>query len=360
MIFIPGLKQAIEYEIKGNSFENDRPSFFLFDIQDEQIDQLKAFFNNEAFPISTLRPMIRSRITSVNGDRYERDNSQATTREGQRQQRFRNRGANLSFAKDMTAGDKIIQGSWFNDRYDWDSSEPAELSIEQRYAKRLGLKMNDIVTFDVLGMPVEAKITSVRSVKWTNFNPNFFLILQPGVLDDAPKTWLCSTGYMSSNERLLFQEKMYQQFPNISLVDVESISNRLVDTINQMSTALWAMSLMSLCVALIVLATLIYQRVITRKADLALIKILGMTEKRITRLLISESFLISFLASAIGVCSGLTLVFIFSWQVLDIKTIIFSHEYWLIPTIAIFISSALAYFIIKRLQRQADFYRQLF
>jgi len=40
------------------------------------------------------------------------------------------------------------------------------------------------------GVNREAQVTSLRSINWDNFQPNFFMIFQPGTLKDLPTTYL--------------------------------------------------------------------------------------------------------------------------------------------------------------------------
>lgn len=358
MSFIPGLRSVILNEISGADM-NDRPSFFLFDIQDDQKDALTQFID-EYGGFRVISPMIRSRITEVNGEKYTRSNKEVFSRQDEVRQRFRNRGVNLSFAEKMAPGDQLLQGEWFSKRYNWDTDEIAEMSLEKRYAKRLGLEFGDIVEFDVLGMPVKAKITSIRSVKWTTFDPNFFVVLQPGVLEEAPKTWLASAKMMDDSTKAIFQEAMFEKFPNISLVDVEKITLQVMKVIQQMSTALISMSVLSLLVAFIVLGTLVYHKVLSRRNDLGLLKILGMNNQRIQKIIVYECLGITILATIIGLISGIGLVYLFATVLFETPFIYFQPEILITPLISLIIAPALGYFIIRTLQKSPEFHRQVF
>lgn len=112
MILIPGLKKTIEEEITGDSADH-RPSFFLFDIQDEQVEDLKTFLKENSYEMSAISPMIRSRIIAVNGTPFTRSIESGFSREEETRQRFRNRVVNLSYSREIPEGDQILDGEWF-------------------------------------------------------------------------------------------------------------------------------------------------------------------------------------------------------------------------------------------------------
>jgi putative ABC transport system permease protein len=135
--------------------------------------------------------MIRSRILKVNGLDFERklDIKNYKTREEEREARFRNRGVNLTYRDKLTASEEIREGKPFSGKLD---PNMAELSVEFRYADRLGFKLGDEISFDIQGLEVKGRIVNFRSVQWTSFQPNFFIIMQSGFLEEAPKTFIGS------------------------------------------------------------------------------------------------------------------------------------------------------------------------
>ena len=72
----------------------------------------------------------------------------------------------------MPAHNTITEGRWFDD------AQP-EASVEQGLAKTLGLKLGDLLRFEVGGQSIDVKITSLRKLDWGSMRVNFFLILNP-------------------------------------------------------------------------------------------------------------------------------------------------------------------------------------
>lgn len=276
LTLIPNLESSLLQEVESPE-GGKLPSLFLFDIQEEQVNPLLTKLKTEKTPLKAITPMVRARLLQINDKKIEIELDKGITREEQRERRFRNRGVNLTYRSKLGAGEKIIDGEYFQKPYS--GTGLPEISIEKRYASRLGIVMGDKLTFEVLGMPVEGKVTSFRSVQWTTFMPNFFIVFQPGVLDDAPKTYLGVIGAMSGQNRDEVMLSLYNSFPNVSSVDVTRLVKRILVLLNQMKGALQGMSLLSVLVGFFVVSALVGHQANARKKDWALLKTLGFSFK---------------------------------------------------------------------------------
>ncbi len=303
---IPMLQQSIHQELNVGE-TSGRPSLFLFDIQDEQVDPLDKYFKELKEPLISLSPFIRARIAKVNGEEVKVDNSQALTREQEREKRFRNRGTNLSYRAELTSSEEIVEGTWFpKEAYSENQKTVAGqevypfISVEYRYADRLGIAVGDLVEFSVMGIPITGKVLNLRKVKWTSFLPNFFIQFQPGVLEDAPKTWLAAVGQLSKEKKTHIQKDLFEKFPNISAVDLSKVVDKILSMMDQMGVALQAMSFICVVVGLFVLYSLAHHQVNSRLKDFALLKVIGMSEKRLKSMALKEFTMIGLIASFLG------------------------------------------------------------
>jgi predicted lysophospholipase L1 biosynthesis ABC-type transport system permease subunit len=190
---------------------NERPRFFVIDAKEEQIKDISSQVETLGAKLENIAPMIRARIIKIN-DRIENDEKNSTQST-----------VNLSYRTELKKSETIVEGRDFSGAYDSnDFSKPIELSVEQRYASRKKIKLGDTITFDVLGLEVVAKVVNIRTVKWTEFTPNFFLIMQDKAINDAPKTMLAtiSTGNYDATQMLL---KLTDTFPTLTVIDVKNL-----------------------------------------------------------------------------------------------------------------------------------------
>ena len=64
------------------------------------------------------------------------------------------------------------------------------VSFEAELAGKLGLKIGDTVTVNVLGRNVTARIANLREVKWESLAINFVMVFSPNTLPGAPHNLL--------------------------------------------------------------------------------------------------------------------------------------------------------------------------
>ena len=119
--------------------------------------------------------------------------------QGEGRRRVSNR--QVTWVEGLPRDNQIVAGTW------WDENpQPGFVSLEDDYAERLGASLGDIVEFDIgQGQLIEAQVQSLRSVRWDNMQPNFFVIFSPGTLDAMGGTYL-STALMAMEQKSLINE----------------------------------------------------------------------------------------------------------------------------------------------------------
>jgi len=315
---MPQLKESLKADLESPR-NLKLPSLFMFDIQDDQIDPLVSFLNERNIRMEFKSPMVRGRILAVNGESYERaeDASQIQSREEEAEVRFRNRGVNLSYRDQLSSSEEIVEGKFYEGVWDGNTENPFELSVEKRYAERLNLKLNDILLFDVQGVEMTGKITSFRTVKWNSFQPNFFILVQSGVLEQAPKTFLGAIPQMQPNEVAQIQDALVASFPNVSMVDVARSVKRIFELGEKMTWSLEIMAALSLLAGFVVLFSMAQHQVQMRRWDLNMLKILGAKAGDVQKSLLIEFGVLGLIASFFGVTLSLALSLILNLIVFD-------------------------------------------
>lgn len=294
------LEQSLQSELLSSN--EQRPSLFLFDIQDEQYKSLIEFSAKENIPILKPSPMIRARILAVNGKKYERieEDKSFQTREEERENQFRNRGVNLSYTNTLDETQTITDGKPFPEKYDPTKQDYPYVSLERRYAQRMGFKLDDVITFDILGVEVKAKILNFRKVKWTSFNPNFFILFQEGVIDDAPKTYLAGVKHLDKEAQFMAQDKLVEKFYNISILNVTQLINKIFEIFAMMGVAIKLMAILCIFVGMIVIFSISQHQTRKEATELTIQKVLGLKWKE-QIIIINKTFIsIVVLATLMG------------------------------------------------------------
>lgn len=318
MNLMPQLKTSLRADLEAPK-NLVLPSLFMFDIQDDQIDQIESFLKEKGLALQFKSPMVRGRIISVNNEAYEReaDPNALRTREEEAEFRFRNRGVNMSYRGQLSSAEEVVAGRFFTGPWDPNSNDPFEVSVEKRYAYRLGLKLNDVLKFDIQGIELTGKITSLRTVKWNSFQPNFFVLAQPGILEDAPKIFLGAVPAMPADQLTQLQDQLVAQFPNVSMVDVGRSVKRIFELSEKMTWSLELMAALSLLAGFVVLFSMAQHQIRSRRWDINMLKILGGDQKSTTLNIVSEFMMIGFISAFFGAGLSVLVAYLVTQQIFD-------------------------------------------
>ena len=315
LILIPQLSEVMRAELQMGGRE-ERPRLFLFDIQPEQREELQQFFDKTPARLQNLSPLVSARLLSIKGENIHLA-SEGFGREAERDQNFRNRSLNLSSRSDLDHSESLVEGQHFSGPYN-PAQKFIEASLEVRYAQRLGLKIGDRFSVDVLGLELQAQVVNLRKVRWTSFQPNFFMIFQPGVLEDAPRTYLASVlDRRDPSSMAQFQKDLVAQFSNLGVVDITQTLERLLGIVGQMLFAIQVTSWVSTLAALGVLFSISRQQLRARLRDLALIRLLGALPQAARQLITLEFLFLGLLAGSVGLLCGLGGSLCLSWFLFD-------------------------------------------
>lgn len=277
----------------------ESPNYFLINIAPEQIAPLKTFLAEHQVIPAAFYPIVRARMTQINGQSTEGNADEALNRE-----------LNLTWQQQRPDHNPLTAGNW--------PPKAGEVSVEEGLAERLGLKLGDTVTFTGDTQAFSAKISSLRKVDWESLRPNFFFIFPPGALDGPPQSWLTSFRLEGGNGMLT---QLNRAFPTISLLDIGAILKQVGQVLEQVSRALEVMVVLVTACGVLLLLAQVQVGMRQRHQELVVYRTLG-AGKRLLRTTLWCEFallgLVSGLVAAIGAETALALlqtrVFDFPWQ----------------------------------------------
>ncbi|MBS1225124.1 MAG: hypothetical protein H6R24_1802, partial [Proteobacteria bacterium] len=208
------------------SLPADAPNHFLINIQPGEVDGLRAFLSERDLNGAELFPMVRGRLTAINGRAVGPDDY-----DNPRAKRLVEREFNLSWADRLQEDNRILAGRW------WNAGERGQgiASVEVGLAKDLGIALNDTLRFQIAGQMLEAKVTSLRSVEWDSFRANFFVVFPSGILDSYPATWITSF-HLPAGQKALLAE-LVRQYPSVTVLDVEALMGKVREIMDRVIAA---------------------------------------------------------------------------------------------------------------------------
>ena len=269
------------------SLPADAPNYFMINIRPDEGAAIEAFFRERGLPRTELVPLVRARLTAIN------DVPVGEIRfEGERAQGFVEREANLTWASRLRDDNRLVSGTWWADG----DGGGARVSVEQEYAERLGLKLGDTVTYDVAGEPVSAKVTSLRDVRWDSFQPNFFMVFSPGVLDDVTGTLITSVHVLPEQRPALVD--LVRQFPEVTIIDIAALLSQVRDVMDKAALAVQYVFLFTLAAGLMVLLAAVQATRDERRYESAMLRTLGASRRVVFQGVAAEF-------TALGMLAGL-------------------------------------------------------
>ncbi len=205
-----------------------------------------------------------------------------------------------TFRDTVTSGEKVVEGKWFSSAALEGKSDTTEMSLEKDVAEELRVKLGDVVTWNVQGVEVPAKVTSLREVTWTRFEPNFFAVFASPALRSAPKQTVILANVAGATNIAELQRDIVTRYPNVSSIDLTLIKETVQRIVDKVSTAIRFMALFSLAMGIPVLFSAVAATRRERIREGVLLKTLGATRGQIVRILLAEYGLLGVLGSLTG------------------------------------------------------------
>jgi putative ABC transport system permease protein len=201
--------------------------------------------------------------------------------------------------------------------YDPNSTRAAEVSVEQKYAESLDLNLRDQMEIEVGGRSILAEVVNLRRVRWTSFQPNFFVQMQPGVLEKAPKTYIGTLSDLTQKEKEDIQDLLVRKFPSISILDVERTGQSILSVVKQMTWALQVMAALSIFAGLIILFCVSREKAHKQRHELNLQKVLGASFSNLRNQVRLEFGMLGLAASIVGTSLSISVSYVFSEMIFD-------------------------------------------
>lgn len=298
------------------------PNHFLINIQQHErdgVDQLLQSYDLQ----SQLYPMIRGRISGLNGEPI----ATAFTAQ-QRQHNALNRELNLTWGEQMPAHNRLLSGQWASQS---DGGE-VQLSVEQEFANTLGLTLGDQLMFSIGSHTVEGTISSIRSVQWESFQPNFYVIFTPGALDNMPVSYI--TSFYASGEQRKVGNQLLQQFPTITLIDIEQLLAQARSLIGKLSDTSGLVMLLTLLAGLVLVFTTLSQELDQRRYENALLHTLGATPQQCQQLDLLEFALLGLVCGGLAAALGEIALWFIHQRLVLIEPVLHPGNWLLLPLAA--------------------------
>lgn len=295
---------------------------FLINISQSQVNKVNEFVENNNIHASGLYPVFLGRLSAVNDEAINNEATKDEIKSVDNGRRGIGRELSLTWRNELPDQNEIVGGTWWQNN----DTKP-QVSIEQRIAKRLNIKLGDVLTFNLGSDIFDVEVTSIRTVNWQSMQPNFYMIFNQKVLQDFPATYIASL-YVDENQTADFN-KFIEKYPTITVLDVDAMINQLRSVIKQVSIAIEFILILVILAGSLVLVAQVQATMEERQRDLAILRTLGAKGRLLRNSVLYEFVALGLIAGFLASAAMEVAVYILQTRVFEMNAS-FHFKFWLI------------------------------
>ena len=291
------------------------PNLFFLDIQPNQL----TAFKKELGRPTRFYPLIRARVMRINNHPIDH--------RAERRKKGDNLGRefNLTYRSDLLADEELEKGQTLF-RSDW--SEP-QVSVMDTVTKMHPMRIGDRISFDIQGVPIIARISSIRKRTQSNLSPFFYFVFPPGIINKAPQT-IFTALKVSQNAMGKLQNKMVARFPNVSVIDVSATLKRFAAVLHQLGRIIRFLTSFSGIAGILIFISALLATRTTRIRETVYYKILGAKRYFVLSVLTIENLTMGLMAGGLATFVSHLLTFMICRYILKIE-----YQYFLKATVEV-------------------------
>lgn len=278
--------------------EERAPTAFMVDIQPDQWAGVSTLLGDQGATRVQSVPVVTARLLRIDGRGVEeiadaegrdRDGRWALTREQR-----------LTYMEKLPEDNRIVAGAL------WSDPDHGEVSVEEDFARDLGVGLGSVLVFDIQGVELQLIVTSLRSVNWRTFDINFFLVVETEALAAAPH-YRVATAKLPAEREQAIQDRLAASYPNVTLIEIGRLLAQVRAVLARLATGVQFLGAFTILAGIAILAGAISAATLKRSHELALLKTLGMTRRGVAKMLAVEFALLGLVAGVLGAGGGLLL-----------------------------------------------------
>ena len=354
-VFVMALVVIIKTELLSKwqeSLAEDAPNHFMVNIPEAEASKVEQLLTANQVSSTEIYPMVRGRVVQING----LDIKEALSEKALQHNSLK-RELNITWTESLPKGNKVVAGEWgwnvsnndspfpeqsrrettLADEGDFDSSQSAaregqtvSISIEDKMARTLGLDLGDTLTFSIGAEKWSGKITNLRSIDWQTFTPNFYIIANPGSLDDFSPTYI--NAFKLSKEKKKLVADLTNEHPTAIIIELDRIFAEIKQIIEKVSSAIELIMIFVVSAGVALLWAAMEHTFSQKLHQSAILRTLGASRQFIATSFRFEFLWLAILSALVAIiCIELVSYFLYG-QIFDIEFQFHFNLWWQLPT----------------------------
>jgi len=268
-----------------DSYPLDAPNLFLVDIQPDQKQAVAGLVGTGA----RFFPVIRGTVSAINERPIDPEEER------------RSRGDNLGREFNLTYYDKLLNDERISEgaslfRGDWTESQVSVLDI---VVKMHEMRVGDRIRFKIQGMPITARISSIRTRSGSGLTPFFYFVFPPALLSDAPQSLFCAVRVPKDRIAQL-QNHLVARYPNVSVINMEETVSVFGRLMGRLSTIVRFFTSFSIAAGILIIVSSIFATRYARIQEAVYFTILGARRRFVATVFAAESLVLGLASGGIA------------------------------------------------------------
>ena len=287
------------------SVRDDAPNRFVINVQPDQRPTFERILKTHGYRSAGLSPVIVARYVGETAEQRGRPQPQG------RGERLADRLFNLSTSVTLPMGNTVSEGQF------WDTHNAhAEFSVESKFAEQLRWRLGDTLQFDVAGQRIEGRITSLRTVRWESFTPNFFVLASPDLAQHLPATYITAVHVPRGDTTLT--STLSTTLPNANVIDLDAVSDEIRRIADQAAFVIQVVFWFAFLAGCFVFIAAIAATRRERLTELGVLRTLGASNAQLRNALLIEFAVTGAIAGGIASASAAAIGVVFAQRVLEL------------------------------------------
>ena len=267
------------------SYPPDAPNLFFVDIQPAELDHFSRTLGLK----SEYYPIVRAKITAVDGDQINRKKER------------RRRGDNLGRTFNLTYRHHLLKDEIISDgqslfRPDWGDMQVSVLDTVIDIKK---MSIGDTIAFNIHGIPLEARISSIRTRTQESIRPFFYFVFPENALRDAPQT-IFTAVKVEKNQSAELQTRMAAEFPTVSAIDVSQTLSSFARVLKKLSLIIRFFTFFSIIAGILIILSSTLATRYARIQEAVYYKILGARAIFVLKVFTMENIFVGLISAALA------------------------------------------------------------
>src|SRR5690554_1892273 len=278
---------------------SDNANIIILDVQSEQREAVEEQIRSNGLPIVSNIPLVTMRMHKIKGNLVNELRQDSTN---QIRRWILNHEFRTTYRDSLINSEVIEEGTW---TAQLKPNEPIVISISDNLAKDAQIGIGDELVFNVQGVLMETTVGSIRTVDWSQLQPNFTIVFPKGVLEQAPQFNVISTRVKDEASSAALQRDLVSKFPNVSIIDLRQVYTIVEDILDKVSWVINFMAFFSIITGIIVLIGSVRTSKYQRIKESVLLRTLGAKNTQILQISAFEYLFLGLLGSLVGILLAL-------------------------------------------------------